>query len=211
MRIKLAGILLLVTLTLACGLIQSQPDIPDEALIGLDPDTVRRLGRLDLSDWTDDVPDGMLLSLFSGVMSASCNGKEEIYAFVTAGDQQTFLGALGRHFGNDFPVRTLLLDTGKDRFVAGYVDPGVELRTSDSLLYFRMDRLASDTERWMKAVKESEIKARTFLVPIFDDEITQWISVTFVGVQTRGTLKRGVESDESYYADERVFYPPMPY
>lgn len=206
-RIKLT-MFVLTAFTLACGLMQPRPNIPDEALTGLDQNTVRRLGHLDLSDWTDDVPDGTFLSLFSGVPPASCSGREEIYTFVTAGDQQIFLGALSKQFGGNFPVRTLFFDTGGERFVVGYVDRGVELSTSDSLLYFRMDRPASDT-KWMQAVKESEINARIFLVPIFEDEAAEWNSVAFVGIQTCGTLKRGVESNESYYADEKIFNPPM--
>jgi len=202
-------VILFVAITLSCGLMQPRPDIPDDALIGLDPDTMQWLGHLDLSDWTDDVPDGTLLSLFSGVLSASCSGRQEVYAYVTAGDQQVILGALSKQFGGNLPVRTLFFDTGGERFVVGYVDRGVELSTSDSLLYFRMDRPEPDTSQWMVAVKESEIKGRVFLVPIFKDEAARWDTVVFVGVQTQESLTRGVESNDSYYADEQIFNPPM--
>lgn len=94
-RIKLIiFVLTMAAVTLACGLIEPRPNIPDDDLTGLDPSTVRRLGHLNLSEWTDDVPDGTLLSLFSGVISASCSGREDIYAFITTGDQQFFLGSL---------------------------------------------------------------------------------------------------------------------
>ena len=50
-RFKTMLVILFVAINLSCGLIQSRPDIPDNALAGLD--TVRRLGHLDLSGITN--------------------------------------------------------------------------------------------------------------------------------------------------------------
>jgi len=70
------------------------------------------------------------------------------------------------------------------------------------LLYFRIDRPELDTNKWMKAKKESEIKARIFLVPIFQDEANKWNMLNFIGIQTKETLDRGVKTDDSYYIFE---------
>ena len=193
------GTIALILALISCGL-TTRPEIPPEALSGIEEGSAQRMGHLNLSDWTDDVPEETYLSLFTG---KTADGSEQIRAFVTAGEQQVYLGPLTAQLGSPV-VQTLFFTTGGDRFVIGYVSPDVE----GHLLYFRMDRPEPDNSQWMQAVKESKIKGRVFLVPIFQDEADQWNSLAFAGVQTKESLNRGLKTDESYYEWEQTFEPP---
>ncbi len=180
-----------------------QPDIPEDALVGLQPGTSHILGRFRFADWAGNVPPAMVAVVFDGLLQDS--GARDIRIFLSDGKNTQYVGALTEQLG--LPgVKTIFINFEGNHCLIGYVLPGV----SGNLLYFRIERPQDDPSRWMDAVSESKIENNLFLVPLGGSEHAQlWNKLVLSAVQTRESLQRGFDQKGSYFELEKAYAPPL--
>lgn len=210
MTTKLTGIrkCILVTLALslfACSTLGNlgQPEIPDNAQIGLEPGTKKIVGHLQLSDWAEGVSETAYLTVFEGRLAET--GESDIRVFFHDDQSARYIGALSDQL--QLPgVKTLFINFGSQRCIIGWVSPDTE----GQLLFFHIERPEADRTRWMEAVEESTIEKNVFLVPITaSDQPELWDFVVMAAVETRESLSRGFEGEGSYYQIETAYSPPL--
>lgn len=143
----------------------------------------RGVFTIPLDRWTDDAPTGALLHIDLDephAVSAEYRGQKED------------LGILQYQFPNT-PVKTIVIDTGADRLLVGWID-----YTIDGFLdTIRIGRRDDGSVGSLGRSYRTNPKTRTFTLPIYDEQLSSWADITSITIST-------LESLESRYAE-----PPL--
>jgi hypothetical protein len=142
-----------------------------------------------LARWTDDVPDGTLLQLdvaHDYQVTLVGNGKTEL------------LGKLQQQLP-DAPVRTILLDTGADRFIVGWIDETVE----GDLITVGLGR-GQTAKLWQIGAS-----SRMFFIPILESEQQKWEQLSYIYASSRESIRRGLAGGEFNPAFLIEYAPPF--
>ncbi len=127
-----------------------------------------------LDRWTDDVPEGTLLQIDTG---------EDYQVYLREGDQKKLLGTLKQQLP-DTPTTSMIIDTGSDRFVVGWIDESVQ----GHLTVFSLVRNVADTEPLPvdDGAKDWRIDSgsRMFFIPIFQEDMGKWEQISGVHIST---------------------------
>lgn len=209
MRLSIRQIFLLVLL-LFCLLLSSGCAAVSQEMQFMLENTQDRAAQRDgihtvrLGRWTDDVPDGTLLQI---------DVLDDYQVYLTSGDDRQPLGKLTQQFP-DTPITSMFIDTGKDRFVVGWIDESVQGHLSD----FTLGRYVADSEH--RPVNNSSKAwgidggSRMFFSPIFRygpyrDEIQKWERISYIRVDTRESLRAFMNGEESPLELHRDYDPPI--
>lgn len=147
---------------------QVMEDRSDHALWAQGIYTVR------LDRWTKDVPDRTRLQI-------DINDGGKVY--LVTGERRQYLGRLERQLP-DTPLTTLFVDTGKDRFVIGWVDDAVE----GSLDSISLRRHVGETEprpvSYADTIWAFDKGSRLFIIPTWSFQRERWKHIEYVDIYT---------------------------
>jgi hypothetical protein len=178
-----------------------KPVIP-EALHGLETDTVKIIWQEDLSKWNSELSKGKILTLYEAQLIE--NGLSEVRVVFGTGERQQYFGKLQSQF-KGAPIQTIWLEIQESQFIIGRVDKSL----SGDLTFISI-RGNTENGQFPDAKKTSVINKRIFFFPIFVDELTQWQSITWLGIKTEQSSRDAMKSNTlDFYAWEENFNPPV--
>lgn len=153
-----------------------------------------------LDRWTDDVPKGTTLRI-------DTSNNYEVY--LITGNKEWQLGKLYKQFV-DTPLISMFLDTGKDRFIIGWVEETVP----DDIATVTLGRYVAESEprpvsgtlKTWRADKDS----RMFFIPIYEPEVSDWESITYIFVDTEASLRAHSQNKNTPSAFQKEYNPYIP-
>ncbi len=182
--------------------IRAKKNIPIEAKQGIDEESIKMIGHFQLSDWASDISNEAYFSIFSGEV---IDTKEtEMRVYYSDNEKREFLGALTDQLGIE-EIKTIFLDLGKERCVMGWTSS--EIPGKRKAIVF--GGYEPDPRKWLQVQLKSTIERDMFIIPIKEDTTSRFDFLSRVGIETKESFKRGLQSKYSYYEVEKKFEPAL--
>lgn len=160
--------------------------VPEAVRSGLDEQSIQTIGTLDISPWLGDNPRYRRLSL---IQAQTLAGEPTILAYLEPNEgAAAFSLALSQQFP-EAPLQTALFDIDGYRLIVGLVDADVQ----GELTTIEFEREEPNRARWLDALKVSNLKKRTFVIPIAPNEQAQWSTIQRIAVNTSQSRQRIVD------------------